>query len=82
MRERRWHNLINNGKALYCCICGELILNRKDASKEHEPPLSRGGKRDQWKYAHKWCNNLKGALTMEEFKLWYELEAKRNGRMR
>lgn len=82
MRERRWHNLINNGKALYCCICGELILNRKDASKEHEPPLSRGGKRDQWKYAHKKCNNTKGALTMEEYKLWCELEAKRNGKTR
>lgn len=80
MRENRWRNLINCKGALVCCICGEAILNRKDASKEHEPPLSRGGKRDQWKYAHKWCNNLKGALTIEEFRLWCELEAKRNGR--
>ena len=82
MREQRWRNLINSKEALYCCICGELILDRKDASKEHEPPLSRGGKRDQWRYAHKKCNNQKGALTMEEYKLWCELEAKRNGKTR
>ena len=82
MREQRWRNLINSKEALYCCICGELILDRKDASREHEPPLSRGGKRDQWKYAHKKCNNQKGALTMEEYKLWCELEAKRNGKTR
>lgn len=79
-RARLW-NLINS-KQLFCCICGQLITDIKQVSREHEPPLSRGGERDKWKYAHKGCNNHKGALTLEEYKLFLELLAKKNGRQK
>lgn len=82
MRDKRWMALTSNGNAIRCCICGELIERQKDISREHEPPLSRGGRPWQWKYAHKWCNNQKGALTLEEYKVWLELEKKRHGNSR
>lgn len=78
-KKKELRNLINSS-ALYCCICGELILNVEEATKEHEPPLSRGGQPGKWQWAHKRCNNVKGALTIEEYKMWLLLENKRNGR--
>lgn len=66
-------------RELYCVICGELILSAKDISREHEPPKSRGGKIVG--YAHKKCNQRKGALTQEEYDLWSRLESIRTGRL-
>lgn len=79
--NKKTRNLINLG-ALKCCICGLAITNADELSKEHEPPLSRGGSRDNWKYAHKKCNHDKGALTLEEYRLFCELRKKRNGNVR
>lgn len=79
-RARLW-DLINS-KQLFCCICSQLITDIKQVSREHEPPLSRGGEHDQWRYAHKECNNNKGSLTLEEYKLFLELLAKKNGRQK
>ena len=68
-------------KTVYCCICGKPILKAKDITIEHKQPLSRGGANDEtnWGCAHAKCNHRKGSLTMEEYRLWLELEMKRNG---
>lgn len=50
-----------------CCICGLEILPKENKNREHEPPLSRGGQIDNWKWAHKVCNAVKSNLTMPEF---------------
>lgn len=65
----------------YCCLCGKPIYKVKDYNLEHLQPVSRGGRNDpsNWRMAHKECNSRKGALTFEEYKLWLELERKRNG---
>lgn len=76
---KKYKHLVNS-KTIYCCICGELILSAKELTREHEPPLSRGGQPHQWKLAHKSCNNRKGALTQEEYIAWLALEKKRHGR--
>lgn len=52
---------------LFCCICGLLILEKERKNKEHEPPLSRGGTPDGWKWAHFICNCIKGNMTQREF---------------
>jgi 5-methylcytosine-specific restriction endonuclease McrA len=80
MKPKAWRNLINQPSGLICCICGLPIVSRKECSREHEPPLSRGGKKSQWRYACKKCNNRKGALTAQEYAVWLELEHRRNGR--
>jgi hypothetical protein len=72
-----WRNL---GGVAYCCICGYAINTPKELSKEHEPPLSRGGTQGGWQLAHRSCNSRKGALTAEEYAVWLALERKRNGR--
>lgn len=77
-KNRRLMSLLK-GKALYCVICGELIESANQISKEHEPPKSRGG--SVVGYAHKKCNQRKGALTAEEYALWEKLEAIRTGRV-
>lgn len=65
----------------YCCLCGKPIYKVKDYNLEHLTPVSRGGRNDSsnWRMAHKKCNSQKGALTLEEYKLWLQLEAKRHG---
>lgn len=54
-------------KDLVCCICGLKILEKERRNKEHEPPLSRGGERNRWFWAHLICNEIKGNLTQQEF---------------
>jgi hypothetical protein len=82
MKRRTYRNLVNLSpdKVILCHLCGMPILSRKEYSKDHCPPLSRGGKKKDWKPAHKACNNIRGALTMEEYAVWQELEHRRNGR--
>lgn len=65
----------------YCFLCGKPIYKIKDYNIEHAHPVSRGGRNDasNWRMAHKRCNSEKGALTMEEYKTWLELERKRHG---
>lgn len=76
--NKRLRNLVNT-KSLICCICGLAITDERELSKEHEPPLSRGGKRDQWKWAHKSCNHDKGALTLDEYRQFCMLRRIKNG---
>lgn len=68
----------------YCCLCGKPIYRIKDYNIEHLTPRSRGGKDDisNWQICHKTCNAKKGALTLEEYKQWLLLEAKRNGHVK
>lgn len=55
--------------SIVCCICGLEILAKERINREHEPPLSRGGKPNDWKWAHYICNEIKSNMTMNEFNL-------------
>lgn len=68
----------------YCCLCGKLIRKKNEYNIEHLHPISRGGANDvsNWRISHKVCNSRKGALTLEEYKQWLLLEAKRNGHIK
>lgn len=79
MGKNSWLLARLKARELYCVICGELILSAREVSREHEPPKSRGGKIVG--YAHKSCNQRKGALTQEEYDLWLHLENIRTGRL-
>lgn len=76
--NKKTRNLVNT-KPIICCICGLAITDAQELTKEHEPPLSRGGQPDKWKWAHKSCNHDKGALLMDEYRLFCELRRKRDG---
>ncbi|MDR1361379.1 MAG: HNH endonuclease [Rickettsiales bacterium] len=83
MRKKAAKRLFANlSEPILCCICGAAILNPKELSKEHEPPLSRGGTKNGWAWAHKSCNNRKGALTQQEYQQWLILEKRRHGNER
>lgn len=71
-------------KTAYCCLCEKPIYKINDYNIEHLQPRSRGGRDDvsNWQICHKTCNAKKGALTLEEFKQWLLLEAKRNGHVK
>lgn len=56
-------------RSIICCICGLDILAKERMNREHEPPLSRGGKQADWKWAHYICNEIKSDMTMDEFNL-------------
>lgn len=68
-------------ETVYCCICGLPIKNIKDLTVEHEPPQSRQEELGKSKLypSHAKCNHRKGALTMDEYRQWLELERKRHG---
>lgn len=68
-------------ETVYCCICGLPIKNINDLTIEHEPPQSRQAEfgESQLYPSHAKCNHRKGSLTMDEYRLWLELEQKRNG---
>ena len=63
---------------IICPYCLKPI-DPAELTKDHEPPLSRGGSKDQWVWACKKCNNQKGSLTAEEFLEWKRLEHLRIG---
>lgn len=65
----------------YCYLCGKPIYKVKDYNIDHVLPRSRNGADsvDNWAIVHKKCNSDKGALTPEEYKLYLQLRAKRNG---
>lgn len=84
MTKHEWKRImflhVQSGGCI-CYLCGKLIEKQKDFSLDHSIPLSRGGKDDEtnWRGSCKKCNWTKGALTVEEFKLWKQLERLRNG---
>ena len=66
---------------VYCYLCGKLIKKQDDLTADHEPPKSRQaelGKSELYPCCKR-CNHLKGSLTVEEFRQWLLLEARRNG---
>lgn len=65
----------------YCYLCGRPIYKIKDYNIDHIQPRSRQGADsvDNWACVHKTCNSDKGALTAEEYRLYLQLKAKRNG---
>lgn len=58
-----------------CGICGQPV-DPAEATIDHIIPLSRGGTdaRENLMCAHRRCNELKGNLTLEEFKAMYGKE--------
>lgn len=56
--------------ALYCYLCGQLILSEKDFSFDHVFPRSLGGRQtpENMLPAHKKCNCEKGAMTLEQYR--------------
>jgi hypothetical protein len=84
MKNKTYRNLVNQApdRVILCHLCGLPILSRKEFSRDHCPPLSRGGAKNRWKPAHKECNHTRGALTIEEYKLWLRMERIRNGNER
>ena len=71
-------------KIAYCYLCGKPIEKVKDDNIDHVHPRSRGGRDDStnWKPVHRSCNVDKGSLTFEEYKLFLELKAKRDGHVK
>lgn len=78
MKKRQKDILYSLHATIICPYCLKPIAPG-ELTKDHEPPLSRGGKREQWVWACKTCNNKKGSLTAEEFLEWKRLEHLRNG---
>lgn len=68
----------------YCYLCGKPILNVRDYNIDHVVPRSRGGidAPSNWRPVHRKCNEEKGSLTFEEYKLFLELKAKRDGHVK
>lgn len=69
---------------VYCYICNKKITNPNELTADHEPPKSRQkelGTSKLYPCCAK-CNHLKGSLTLEEYKQWLLLEAKRNGHIK
>ena len=78
MKKKQKEILYSLHGTIICPYCLKPI-DPGELTKDHEPPLSRGGKREQWVWACKSCNNKKGSLTADEFLEWKRLEHLRNG---
>lgn len=78
MKRRQKELLYRTQTTIICPYCLKPI-QRGQLTKDHEPPLSRGGEKDKWVFACKRCNNTKGSLTAAEFAEWKQLEKIRNG---
>lgn len=80
MTEKRWKKLYGQAISFVCPYCLKLFPV-KEATVEHEPPKSRQkdlGKSKLYLVCAK-CNNEKGALTADEYKVWKYLEIIRHG---
>lgn len=78
---RKWKELYRqNGPTIICPYCLKPILPN-ELSIDHEPPKSRQAElgKSELIYCCKKCNNEKGSLTAEEYKLWKRLNFIRNG---
>lgn len=67
---RRWqrnHLIAKYGSV--CYLCQEPLESAKDITFDHWEPLSKGGldELENYRLAHFECNQLKGALSPEEF---------------
>lgn len=69
---------------VYCYICHKPITKQKDLTADHEPPKSRQkelGPSTLYPCCRV-CNCDKGALTLEEYRLYLQLKAKKNGQIK
>lgn len=66
--------------AVYCYLCGKIIYP-KDLSFDHREPygLSGDGSLDNLYPCHKNCNNDKGMLNYEQYRLYQALNRVRHG---
>lgn len=57
--------------SLYCDLCGRNIELQRDLTLDHKIPKSKGGKVDfeNSRPAHKKCNNVKGSILPETWKV-------------
>jgi 5-methylcytosine-specific restriction endonuclease McrA len=71
-------------KLAYCYLCGKPILKIQDYNIDHKTPSSRGGADapSNWMPVHRSCNIEKGALTIDEYRQFIYLKAKRDGRIK
>ena len=66
-----------------CCLCGTRIDDTLSSPHpmsltiEHLTPIARGGTHNlnNIDFAHRTCNNKKGAKTLDEFREWMKLAA-------
>ena len=56
-------------KGKRCAICGRKIKDLEDLTVDHIVPLARGGKNsiDNYRLAHKTCNEAKGRMMPTEY---------------
>jgi len=59
-----------------CCLCGVLIQDKRQLTRDHLVPICRGGADARYNIgpAHPWCNCEKSALTRPEFFRMKDLE--------
>lgn len=72
--KKRWKKLYRASVSFTCPYClGQFPLS--EATRDHKNPKSRGGKTDETNIVLccKKCNAEKGALTVEEYDLWKQL---------
>jgi len=85
--KKKWKNLYREQIRMgicYCYLCEKPITDQNDFSLEHVIPVSRNGLNTpgNWRPAHKACNNDKGALTYDEYRLYRQLLAKKHGKVK
>lgn len=72
-RHNKWirRQLIREHGAI-CGLCEKPILRMKDATIDHIVPLAKGGtdEYENMQLAHYDCNQEKGCMSPEEFRLW------------
>ena len=64
-----------------CYLCGKPITKKQKWNLDHVIPRADGGESSEknLRPVHVGCNHKKGALTLDEYRQWLELETKRNG---
>ena len=67
--KKEWHKQCRK-KALFCYLCGQLILKESEISVEHVKPRSMGGKdtQENMQPAHSLCNNIRDTMPIETFR--------------
>lgn len=72
-KTRRWQrNALINKHGAVCAICTEPFKSMKEITFDHKTPISKGGldELDNLQLAHLSCNQEKGTMTDEEFRIF------------
>lgn len=84
MKQKKWKKLYGASVSFTCPYCLEQFP-LSEASKDHKNPKSRfhDNSVENIVLSCKKCNSEKGALTVEEYKLWKQLnEIRIHGKQR